>query len=320
MPAFHARVSFPGPLSLPRGNSVHEASARIANSFVPGALSPVMVVTKENLDRVKHVADGNSEVISTLATSKGSDGWGALILILRDASGQPAAERAVRSLRVQLPGEGRHRTYVGGVTAIGIDVASRVHKRFIGMILVAVFLSLLVLIPAFRSVIVPVKAAITSLLSVGATLGILTLGWRIWGGGGELAYFVPPFLFAIVFALALDYEVFLLSRIQEEYRNGAANSVAIAKGLTSSARAITLAALVMVSVFAAFALSSLSAFRQLGIGLGLAVTIDATVVRMMLVPAALHLLGDRNWWWATDSRVPSSRAVRDVVGTATESR
>jgi RND superfamily putative drug exporter len=187
------------------------------------------------------------------------------------------------------------------------------------MILVGALLSLLVLIPAYRSIVVPVKAALTSLLSVGATLGILTLGWRIWGSGGELAYFVPPFLFAIVFALALDYEVFLLSRIQEEYRNGAENSAAVARGLISSARAITLAALVMVSVFAAFALSSLSAFRQLGVGLSLAVIIDATVVRMLLIPAALHLLGDRNWWWGANNRVSSSQAVQEVVGAATDS-
>jgi RND superfamily putative drug exporter len=297
IPAFHVRVTFPGPLSLPASSEVHATSSDIAANYAPGVLSPVIVASRETPERILDAASNEKEVAAVLSPRKGSDGWTAVVVALHHVSGEAAAENGVRELRARLPGESDQRTFVGGETGNGLDIADRVHSRFPTMILVAVLLSLLVLVPAYRSLVVPIQAAISSLLSVGATLGLLTLGLRWFGHNHALAYFVPPFLFAITFALALDYEVFLLSRIREEYIDGADNKAAVARGLTSSARAITLAATVMVSVFIAFTFSSLEAFRELGFGLSLAVLIDATLVRMLLVPAVLQLLGDRNWWW-----------------------
>jgi RND superfamily putative drug exporter len=316
VPAFSGRVGFPSPLSLPKGNEVRRASDLVAESFGRGALSPLRIVTKEPALRIADEVATDHEVVGVARTAAGTGGWHEVDVVLRHASGEPKAEAAVRRLRLSLAGEADGRTFVGGDTADGLDLADRVHDRFPLLVVAGVILSLMVLIPAYRSLAVPVKAAVSGLLSVGATLGILTLVFQGSGDGGALAYFVPPFLFAIVFGLALDYEVFLLSRIREEYVRGASNSEAIERGVVSSARAITLAALTMISVFLAFTFSSLTGFQQLGIGLSVAVFLDATVVRILLVPAALRLLGDRNWWWG--ARHARNERAAEAVSPASE--
>jgi RND superfamily putative drug exporter len=143
-----------------------------------------------------------------------------------------------------------------------------------------------------------------NLLSVGAAYGLMTAVFQ-WGWGqrllgftseGTISTFVPMFLFCILFGLSMDYEVFLMTRIREEYHKTGSNELAVAHGLESSARAITSAALIMVTVFAAFATSRLLPFKQMGFGLAAAVLIDATIVRTILVPSAMKLMGDWNWW------------------------
>jgi RND superfamily putative drug exporter len=193
---------------------------------------------------------------------------------------------------------------VGGLTAASTDFATFLAGRMPLLIGVVLLLSFLLLLLVFRSVLVPLKAVVMNLLSIGAAYGILVAIFQ-WGWGlgligvdksGPIEAWVPMFLFAIVFGLSMDYEVFLLSRIKEEYDRTRDNASAVADGLAKTARVITAAALIMFCVFAAFALGDDRQLKLFGLGLAIAVLLDATVVRMLLVPATMELLGDRNWW------------------------
>ena len=169
---------------------------------------------------------------------------------------------------------------------------------------VVLLLSFLLLMAVFRSVLVPLKAVVMNLLSIGAAYGVIVAifqwGWAMQsdrrGQAGPIEAWVPMFLFAIVFGLSMDYEVFLLSRIKEEYDRTKDNAIAVADGLAVTARVITAAALIMFCVFGAFVLGDDRSLKLFGFGLAIAVLIDATIVRMVLVPATMELLGDRNWW------------------------
>ncbi len=165
-------------------------------------------------------------------------------------------------------------------------------------------LSFILLMVVFRSLLVPLKAVIMNLLSVGAAYGV-TVAIFQWGWGmnligvdksGPVEAWAPMMLFAIVFGLSMDYEVFLLSRIKEEWDRTGDNGTAVADGLAVTARVITAAAAIMVCVFAAFVLGDDRSLKLFGLGMAVAVLIDATVVRMVLVPATMELLGERNWW------------------------
>jgi RND superfamily putative drug exporter len=193
---------------------------------------------------------------------------------------------------------------VSGFTAAAVDISDYLGARlpiFIGAVLLLSFLLLMVV---FRSILVPLKAVIMNLLSIGAAYGLIVAIFQ-WGWGGDLIGigstgpiepFVPMMLFAIVFGLSMDYEVFLLSRIKEEYDRFGDNATAVADGLAATARVITAAALIMVCVFASFVAGDDRVIKLFGLGLAAAVAIDATIVRMVLVPATMELLGDRNWW------------------------
>ena len=164
-------------------------------------------------------------------------------------------------------------------------------------------LSFLLLMVVFRSLLVPLKAVIMNLLSIGAAYGLVVAIFQ-WGWGGSLLGiepapiepFVPMMMFAIVFGLSMDYEVFLLSRIREEYLKSGDSRRSVADGLAATARVITAAAAIMVVVFGSFLLENDRVIKLFGIGLASAVFLDATVVRMLLVPATMELLGDKNWW------------------------
>jgi putative drug exporter of the RND superfamily len=193
---------------------------------------------------------------------------------------------------------------VGGFTAASVDFSSYLGQRMPLLLGVVLLLSFLLLMLVFRSILVPLKAVIMNLLSIGAAYGILVAifqwGWAMDLIGvdksGPIEAWVPMFLFAIVFGLSMDYEVFLLSRIKEEYDRTKNNATAVADGLAATARVITAAALIMFCVFAAFALGDDRQLKLFGLGLAIAVLLDATVVRMVLVPATMELLGDKNWW------------------------
>jgi putative drug exporter of the RND superfamily len=217
---------------------------------------------------------------------------------------------------------------VTGPVAANVDFSDYLAERiwyFYGAVLL---ISFLFLMAVFRSVLVPLKAVGMNLLAIGAAYGIVVAVFQ-WGWGGSLLGiepgpiepFIPMMLFAIVFGLSMDYEVFLLTRIREEYDRDGDNSQAVADGLAATARVITAAALIMVFVFASFILEDMRTVKILGLGLAAAVAIDATVIRMLLVPATMELLGDKNWWiprwldrWLPDLVVEPAPAGPDGMG------
>ncbi len=196
---------------------------------------------------------------------------------------------------------------VGGPTAGFIDQSDKIAGRlpwFIGAVLALSFLLLMIV---FRSILVPLKAALLNLLSIGAAYGVVVAVFQ-WGWGRSLigldeaipiASFVPMMMFAILFGLSMDYEVFILSRIREEYHCGHSNIDSVVEGLGATAKVITAAALIMISVFLGFVASDDPVVKMMGIGLATAVAVDATIVRMILVPSTMALVGDPNWWLPT---------------------
>jgi RND superfamily putative drug exporter len=196
------------------------------------------------------------------------------------------------------------RADVGGSTAGYVDLATRISEKLPLQILVVIVLSFLLLILSFRTVVVPAQAAVMNLLSIGASYGVLTAifqyGWLSGAIGLDgpvpIVSYVPLFMFAILFGLSMDYEVFLVSQIQEHVHAGEDNKSSVVSGLLTSARVITAAALIMVFVFGSFVLNGDPTIKQFGVGLAVAVALDATVVRCLLVPALMVLMGNLNWW------------------------
>jgi RND superfamily putative drug exporter len=185
-------------------------------------------------------------------------------------------------------------------------------------------LSFLLLLVSFRSLVVAVKAAVMTVLSIGAAYGMVAFlaegGWAGQLIGIDTETPIPPYLpvimFAVLFGLSMDYEVFLLSRVREEYLARRDTSRAVTTGLARTARVITAAALIMIAVFGAFALSTDVSLKLIGVGLATAVLVDATIVRMVLVPAVMQLLGDRSWWlprWL-DEMIPERRLDPHAAG------
>jgi putative drug exporter of the RND superfamily len=217
---------------------------------------------------------------------------------------------------------------VTGPNAANVAFTNLIGARLPWLIGVVVALSMVLLLVVFRSVVIAVKAAVMNLLSVGAAYGVLTAVTQ-WGWAGHVFGFpekmpvttwVPVFLFVILFGLSMDYEVFLLSKIREEYDRSGDNRRAVGRGLAATARVISAAAAIMVVVFGSFVLTPDVSVKQIGLGLAAAVLVDATVVRLVLVPAAMELLGRANWWlppWLErwlERRLPGGRVAVMVPG------
>ena len=214
--------------------------------------------------------------------------------------------------------------HVTGWTAGNVDASDLMSKRLPYFFLAVLGVSFLFLMAVFRSLLVPLKAVIMNMLSIGAAYGVIVALFQ-WGhlsdltglSPGPIESWAPMMLFAIVFGLSMDYEVFLLSRVREEWLHSGDSRTSVADGLASTAKVITAAAAIMVVVFGAFLLENDRTFKLMGAGLALAVLLDATIVRMLLVPATMELLGDRNWWlpkWL--DRVLPNIAVEGAEGAA----
>ena len=195
--------------------------------------------------------------------------------------------------------------YVGGVTAAFIDVGNRIADRLPLFIGAVVLLSFLLLMMVFRSVVIPATAAVMNLLSVGAAYGVTVAVFQ-WGWAKGLiglestvpiVSFVPMMMFAVLFGLSMDYQVFLLTRVREEYAKQHETRAAVVTGVATTARVITSAALIMISVFLSFVANPVPEVKMFGLGLAVAVAVDATIVRMILVPALMEILGKANWWF-----------------------
>jgi RND superfamily putative drug exporter len=236
---------------------------------------------------------------------------GDLALVTAPMSGDvqsPRAFAAIRRLRsTYIPdafGATRAQVLVTGTTAFAVDEDAATSNAAPFVFAFVLGLSFVLLTLAFRSIVVPLKAIVMNLLSVGAAYGLLVLVFQEGHGASFFGFeqvaavesWVPLFLFSVLFGLSMDYHVFLLSRIRERFNQTGDNREAVATGITTTARLITGAALIMVAVFSGFAAGDLVMFQQMGFGLAVALLIDATIVRSVLVPATMTLLGKRNWY------------------------
>ncbi len=206
----------------------------------------------------------------------------------------------------------------GGSPPTGIDFLDRAYGAFPWLVVAVLIMTYVLLLRAFRSVLLPLKAVLLNLLSVGATYGMLVVVFK-WGVGANLVGFyhypqvegwIPIFLFAILFGLSMDYEVFLVTRMREEWDADGDNEYAVATGLERTGRIVTAAAAIMVAAFAGLAAGSIVGLQELGFGLAIAILLDATIVRALLVPSLMALFGRYNWWLpervAKVARVPES--------------
>ena len=313
-PVLGLRVGNPDEGALPETRTERRAYDLVAEGFGPGINGPLVVAVDSSEDpgvvgplRGAIMAD---EGIAAVAPPEVNAEAGVATLVAFPTTGpqDEATLDTVNRLRTDvLPpvlDQSRARAHVGGQTANFADVGERVNDRLPLFIAAVILLSFLLLTVVFRSILVPLKAALLNLLSIGAAYGMLVMVFQ-WGWGAgiiglestvPIVSFIPMFMFAIVFGLSMDYEVFLLSRVREEYLLTGDSDTSVINGIAGTARVITSAALIMISVFLGFVLGDDPAIKMFGLGLATAIFIDATIVRMVLVPAAMTLLGDANWW------------------------
>ena len=311
-PFLGLRLGFPDAGNDRAATTTRQAYDLVAKGFGAGANGPLRVAAElrgagDRADVGALVAKLREQpgVAAVAPPAVSPAGDAAVLSVVPSTSPQsPATADLIRRLRADvLPGAGVP-VSVGGTTASFVDQSDVTADRlplFIGGV---VILSILLLTVTFRSVTVALKAGVMNLLSIGAAYGVVAYlaegGWAGQLVGIDTPTPVPPFIpvimFAILFGLSMDYEVFLLSRVREEVMAGRSTARAVTEGLARTARVITAAALIMVAVFGAFALSPEVFLKLIGIGMAAAILIDATIVRMVLVPAVMQLLGDRNWW------------------------
>jgi RND superfamily putative drug exporter len=315
-PAFGMRLSMPDESTQPHTTSGYATHRILARGFGAGYDAPLVIVVQPagSADRVAAAVRATPGVASVTAPRVSQDGAVALVIAYPATSGQSAATASlVRHLRTDVvPG-----LPIGGTTALAVDFADLVAGRLPLLIAVVVGLSVLLLIAVFRSVVLALKAAILNLVSIGAAYGALVAavqwGWltRVLGFPGPMpiAAYVPMIMFPVLFGLSMDYEVFLVSRIREAYDACGETRQAVVTGLSRTARVITAAAAIMVVVFLSVMFGADLAVKQLGLGLAVMVLVDATIVRLILVPAAMELFGRANWWlprWL-DRMLPAMR-------------
>ena len=312
-PVLALQLGFPDDGNLPEERTERQAFDLTTEAFGVGFSGPLLIAvdTDGHPDLVAELAsaveaDANIAAVQAAPAVDGSDVT--TILAFPHTSPQDAETyETVQRLRADVfPSvlDGEQRAHIGGQTASFGDVGSQIEDRLPLFISAVVFLSFFLLTGVFRSPIVALKAAILNLLSIGAAYGVLVMVFQ-WGWGKELiglqetvpiVSFIPMFMFAILFGLSMDYEVFLLSRVREEYVKSKDNDRSVIHGIASTARVITSAALIMISVFGGFVLGPDPAIKMVGLGLATAIFVDATIVRLILVPAAMKLMGDFNWW------------------------
>ena len=308
-PTLWIQTAFPAAGDAPITTTHRQAYDLLAEGFGTGFNGPLLVVVDlaapgaaradlpaltEDLAALPRIAsvtepqtsaDGDTVVFTAVPTTGPAD---------------PETSVAIEQVRDLIPGN----VYVSGITAVTDDLNTQLRETlplFVGAVIAVSFLLLMLV---FRSIVVPLKAAAMNLLSIGAAYGVLVMVFQ-WGWGSSLIGLEGPtpitsliivIMFPILFGLSMDYEVFLLSRIREEYVRTGDNAESVARGLAGTGRVITSAALIMIVVFLSFVTSPVPSVKMLGLGLATAVLVDATVVRMVLVPATMALLGKANWW------------------------
>jgi RND superfamily putative drug exporter len=308
-PALWLQTAFPAAGDAPEETTHRQAYDLLTAGFGVGINAPLMVVV--DLDAPGVDAAGVNGVAADTAAVPGivsvsdpqtSEDGNTVVFTATPTTGpaDPATSATIDRVRDDIPGN----VYLSGITAVTDDLNAQLSAKlplFIGAVIAVSFLLLMLV---FRSIAVPLKAAVMNLLSIGAAYGVLVAVFQ-WGWGAELLGLDGPtpitsiiviIMFPILFGLSMDYEVFLLSRIREEYDRTGDNTESVARGLAGTGRVVTSAALIMVAVFSSFIFSPIPSLKMLGLGLAVAILIDATIVRMMLVPATMALLGDASWW------------------------
>ena len=325
-PVLSLRLGFSDEGNFARETTTRRAYDMLAEGFGPGFNGPLLVaITVSSKDDAallpkltdaiaadKGVAFASRPVPNTMVSAAGVASTAvpqaAIMQVIPTTAPQDAAtvETVNRLREVVVPsvvaGTGLS-VYVTGSTAASIDFTSYLSQRIAVFIGVVLLVSFLLLMMVFRSLLVPLKAVIMNVLSIAAAYGtvvaIFQWGWfsSVFGvNPAPIEPFVPMMMFAIVFGLSMDYEVFLLSRIREEYTSTGDAKESVANGLAATARVITAAAAIMIVVFGSFLLEDIRIIKLFGVGLAVAVLLDATLVRLLLVPATMELLGEKNWW------------------------
>jgi RND superfamily putative drug exporter len=313
-PVLSLQLGFPDEGTLPETRTERRAYDLVAAGFGPGINGPLLIAVdiSEDVSVVGPLVNAitRDEGVAAVAPASVDPVAGVATLVAfptsspQDAATVETIERLRAEVFPAVLGGTSATAHVGGATASFSDIGGQVKDRLPLFIAAVIALSFLLLVVLFRSILVPLKAAILNLLSIGAAYGVLVMVFQ-WGWGKDLIgleatvpviSFIPMFMFAVLFGLSMDYEVFLLSRVREEYLATGDNQGAVIRGISSTARVITSAALIMISVFLGFVLGDDPAIKMMGLGLATAIFIDATVVRMVLVPATMKLMGDANWW------------------------
>ena len=313
-PVLGLRLGSPDDGTLPETRTERRAYDLVAEGFGPGINGPLVIAVDISQDPtvVEPLVDAIAadEGIATVAPPElnAEAGVATLVAFPTTAPQDDVTLATIKRLRAEVfppvLDESPARAHVGGQTASWADIGDKVTDRMPLFIAAVILLSFLLLTLVFRSILVPLKAALLNLLSIGAAYGVLVMVFQ-WGWGmgviglestAPIDPFIPLFMFAVLFGLSMDYEVFLLSRVREEYLATGDNDTSVIHGIAGTARVITSAALIMISVFLGFALGEDPAIKMVGLGLATAIFVDATIVRMVLVPATMKLMGDANWW------------------------
>jgi putative drug exporter of the RND superfamily len=317
LPIFQLELGQNDISALPKDTTSRQAYEGLNKGFGPGVNGPLLIATETEspgeadpalaslrpqiealpdvaaLGQANYSSNGKVTVFTVISKSEPwADETVELVEDLRDT----AIPKALKGTTA--------RTYVGGQTAGYIDLASQISDKLPLMIAIVVALSFFVLLVAFRSLLVPIKAAAMNLLSVAAAYGVVTAVFQLgWGSSLigldhsiPIVSFVPLLMFAILFGLSMDYEVFLLTQMREHYERSGDERRAVVEGLANTGRVITSAAAIMVCVFTSFVLNGDPVVKEFGVGLAIAIAIDSTLVRCLLVPAVMVLLGRRAWW------------------------
>lgn len=324
VPLLRIDLGFPTDATAPASTTQRKAYDLITQGFGEGANGPLLIVgplppnAEENPQQTLATLEGfvqklqaTPNVARVIPGSNPPDYTVLFIEVIpRSGPNAPETKQLVENLRNELPqalqgtGISPDQVYIGGTTAELIDLTDRITERMPYLFAVVLGGSFLLLMMVFRSLFVPFKAALMNLLSIGAAYGVLVAVFE-WGWARELiglqetviiAAFVPVMMFAILFGLSMDYEVFLLSRIREEYLRSGDSHGSVVVGLANTARVITSAALIMIAVFLSFVTNPAPTVKMIGLGLAIAVFVDATIVRMVLVPSTMELMGAANWW------------------------
>jgi putative drug exporter of the RND superfamily len=324
-PFLGVHLGLPDEGNDPENTSSRRAYDMLAEGFGPGANGPLVVVADVSraddavLERLVAELGDTAGVAAVSPPRRNPAGDTALITVVPTTGPQDAAtEDLVKTVRddvlpVATRGTGA-RVHIGGATAATIDIHTAIADRLALLIGGVIVVSMLLLLVAFRSIVIAATAAVLNLLSVAAAYGVVAYvlegGWagKLIGidTATPMAAFVPVIMFALLFGLSMDYEVFLISRVREAWVRTRDNDQAITTGLASTGRVITAAAAIMIVVFAAIIPSDQVFVKVFGVGMVAAILVDATIIRMLLVPAVMHLFGRHNWWLprGLDRRLP----------------